>query len=204
MKTTRHNKTWITAVVTAVAASLCCMTPVLSLIAGIGGIASAFSWLEPARPFLVGITVIVLGFAWYQKLKPRKPEEVHCACEEDEKPSFMQTKTFLGVVTIFAILMLSFPYYSHIFYPKSNEKVRVVNAENIAEVHLEIAGMTCKGCEAHIKHAAAQLPGYLSAEANHTTGKAAVKFDKTKNSLDEVIATINATGYKVVKNEIKQ
>ncbi len=126
-----------------------------------------------------------------------------CACEEDEKPSFFQSKLFLGIVTVFAILMLSFPYYSHVFYPKSSEKIIVVNAENITEAHFEIAGMTCKGCEEHVKHAAAQLPGYISAEANHTTDKATVKFDKTKNSLDEVIAAIDATGYKVVKSEIK-
>ncbi len=60
-------------ILTAIAASLCCITPVLSLIAGISGLASAFSWLEPARPYLIGITVIVIGFTWYQKLKPNLP-----------------------------------------------------------------------------------------------------------------------------------
>ncbi|GIV26959.1 MAG: hypothetical protein KatS3mg027_0773 [Bacteroidia bacterium] len=201
MKTTNNNKTWITAVVTAFAASLCCITPVLSMIAGIGGIASTFSWLEPVRPFLIGITALVLGFAWYQKLKPRA--EMACVCEDEEKPSFFQTKTFLGLVTAFAILMLSFPYYSHIFYPKTSEKVIVVSSENIVEADFEIAGMTCKGCEEHVKHAVTQLPGFVSAEANHKTGKAVVKFDKTQTNLDRVIAAINATGYKVVKSEIK-
>ena len=35
---------------TAFAASLCCITPVLALVAGTSGLASSFSWLEPARP----------------------------------------------------------------------------------------------------------------------------------------------------------
>jgi mercuric ion transport protein len=36
---------------TAIAASLCCITPVLALVAGTSGLASTFSWLEPFRPY---------------------------------------------------------------------------------------------------------------------------------------------------------
>jgi hypothetical protein len=117
-------------ILSAIAASLCCITPVLALIAGSNGIASAFSWLEPARPYLIGITVLVLAFAWYQKLKPKKAE-VECVCESDEKSSFLQTKTFLGIVTVFAALMLAFPYYSYIFYPKTKSKVVIVESNTI-------------------------------------------------------------------------
>jgi hypothetical protein len=56
----------------AITASLCCITPVLALIAGTSGIASTFSWIEPFRPYLIGLTILVLGFACYQKLKPQK------------------------------------------------------------------------------------------------------------------------------------
>ena len=57
---------------TAIAASLCCITPVLALVAGTSGLASTFSWLEPFRPYFVGLTILVLGFAWYQKTKTEK------------------------------------------------------------------------------------------------------------------------------------
>ena len=90
-----ENKLIGTGLLTAITASLCCITPVLALIAGTTGIASAFSWVEPFRASLIGLTVLVLGFAWYQKLKPRK--EIDCACETDEKPKFMQSKTFSEV-----------------------------------------------------------------------------------------------------------
>src|SRR3990172_5315672 len=102
-------------ILSAIAASLCCITPVLALIAGSSGIAATFSWLEPARPYLIVVTVLVLGFAWYQKLKPKKAE-IECDCETDEKPSFLQSKRFLSIVTVLAALLLAFPYYSHIFY----------------------------------------------------------------------------------------
>jgi hypothetical protein len=106
----------------AFTASLCCITPVFATLAGIGGIASTFSWMESVRPYLIGITVLVLGFAWYQKLKPRTKEGIECACEpsrseggEDERRSFWQSKKFLGIVTVFAVVMLVFPHYFGVF-----------------------------------------------------------------------------------------
>lgn len=100
-----ENKLIGAGLLTAITASLCCITPVLALIAGTSGIASTFSWIEPFRPYLIGLTILVLGFAWYQKLKPRK--EIDCECETDEKPKFIQSKKFLGSVTVFAIVMLA-------------------------------------------------------------------------------------------------
>jgi len=126
-------------VLSAVAASLCCITPVLALISGASGVASTFSWMEPARPYLIGITILVLAFAWYQKLKPRTAEEIQCDCEEEEKKPFMQTKTFLGIVTVFAALMLAFPHYAHVFYPSNDKKeVVIVNASDIQTVTFDI------------------------------------------------------------------
>ena len=102
---TESQKGWVLGVAAAVAASLCCITPVLALVGGISGIASSFSWIEPYRPYLIGSTVLVFAFAWYQKLKPRKKEEINCECETDEKPSFWQSKNFLIIITAFAALM---------------------------------------------------------------------------------------------------
>lgn len=190
-------------VFTAVAASLCCITPVLALISGASGAATAFSWMEPFRPYLIGITVLVLGFAWYQKLKPRKAEEIQCACEEDEKPSFLQSKRFLAVVTVFAAMMVAFPYYSSIFYPDNKKEIIVVSASDIQTLDLKIEGMTCEACDSHVAHAAREVNGVTEAEAHHENGTAMVRFDKTKTSEDEIISSINATGYKVVDEHIK-
>ena len=71
------NKLAVTSILTAITASLCCITPVLALIAGTSGVASTFSWIEPFRPYLIGLTILVLLFAWYQKLKPEKKSTVN-------------------------------------------------------------------------------------------------------------------------------
>lgn len=193
-------------VLTAIAASLCCITPVLALVSGASGIASAFSWMEPARPYLIGITVLVLGFAWYQKLKPRTAEEIACACEEDDlpagtsgKPSFWQTKKFLGMVTVFAALMLAFPNYAHIFYPSNDQKeVIIVNASDIQMVTFDVKGMTCNGCASHVENDVNKLPGIVKVDAVYEEATAKVEFDQTKVSLAQIEEAINGTGYKVV------
>lgn len=180
----------------AIAASLCCITPVLALLAGTSGLASTFSWMEPARPYLIGLTVAVLGFAWYQKLKPQKAE-IDCDCEEDGKTPFMQTKTFLGIVTLFAGLMLAFPYYSKVFYPDNGQQIIMVSQSDVQEAIFDISGMTCTSCEEHVKHAVNELPGIVEAKASFEDGKADVKFDKSKTSTDAIKAAIDETGYKV-------
>lgn len=180
---------------TAIIASLCCITPVLALIAGISGIASTFSWIEPFRPYLIGLTVLVLGFAWYQKLKPQK--EIDCECETDEKPKFIQSKKFLGIVTVFAILMLAFPYYSEVFYPNTEKQVIVVDKSDIKTMEFKIRGMTCASCEEHVNHEVNQLNGIVISKASYENGIAIIEFDKTKTNETEIEKAIISTGYQV-------
>ncbi|HVA99426.1 MAG TPA: mercuric transport protein MerTP [Bacteroidia bacterium] len=184
-------------ILSAIAASLCCITPILALISGAGGIASSFTWLEPARPYLLGITVLVLGFAWYQKLKPSTAEDIQCDCEEDGKQPFMQTKKFLGIVTVFAFLMMAFPYYGHVFYPKANKKVIVVSSNHIQKATFDISGMGCTDCEREINYQVNNLSGVLNIKTSYENRNAIVEFDSTKTSITEIKKAINATGYKV-------
>ena len=186
-------------ILSAIAASLCCITPVLALVAGTSGMAASFSWLEPARPYLIGITVLVLGFAWYQKLKPIKADAIECDCETDERPSFWQSKKFLGIITVFAVIMLAFPYYSEVFYPDNKKETVAVNPQKIEVIHLDIKGMTCESCNHHIEYASKEIDGVLKAKADFKTGKADIEFDNTKTSEKEIINSINETGYTVVE-----
>ena len=180
---------------TAITASLCCITPVLALIAGTSGIASTFSWIEPFRPYLIGLTFLVLGFAWYQKLKPKK--EIDCDCETEEKPKFIQSKKFLGIVTVFAIVMLAFPYYSGVFYPNTEKQIIVVDKSNVKKTEFKISGMTCASCEDHVNHEVNKLSGIVNIKASYENGNAIIEFDKTKTNEAEIERAINSTGYEV-------
>ncbi|MBO0341538.1 mercuric transport protein MerTP [Flagellimonas profundi] len=186
-----------TGVFTAIAASLCCITPVLALIAGTSGMASTFAWLEAFRPFFIGLTVLVLGFAWYQKLKSKSQQEIDCACENDVKPSFLQSKRFLLFVTLFAGLMLAFPYFSGLFYAQPTKEIIYVQQDNMVDITFTVEGMTCSGCENHIESEVNKLDGIVSVKASYEKSNTTVKYDRTKVTEQRIIKAINNTGYNV-------
>jgi copper chaperone CopZ len=144
----------------------------------------------------------VLGFAWYQKLKPQK--QVDCNCDTPEKTPFIQTKTFLGVLTVLAGLMLAFPTYAHIFFHKIEKQIIVTEQSNIQTAEFAINGMTCFGCEEHVNREVHKLTGIINTTVSYTNGNAIVEFDKSKTNIQEIEHAIAKTGYSITdRKEIK-
>ena len=197
MKTDKTSKNAAyTGLFAAVAASSCCIPPVIALIAGVGGSASALSWMEPFRPYLIGLAIVAIGYAWYSYLKPKKAED---CCEVDAKPKWYQTKGFLIGITLFAAVAIAFPYYAHIFYPNNKKEVLVVNQSNIQTIDFNVKGMTCTGCEIHIESEVNKLDGIMDAKSNYEKGNTIVKYDKTKVTNNEIEEAIGKTGYKIIE-----
>lgn len=186
-----------TTVLSAFAASLCCITPLIALLAGSSSIAANFSWIEPARPYLIGISIAVLAFAWFVKLNPPKTNNMDC-CVPAKKPSFFQSKSFLGIITAFAFLMMTFPLYAKIFYPKQKAQAPVtLQGGNKKQVTFSVEGMTCESCESHINSELAKVNGVLSYITSYAQKSSVVTFDKSKVDVATIENAINKTGYKV-------
>lgn len=196
-----ENKLAGLGILTAISASLCCITPIFALLAGTSGLASTFSWIEPFRPYLIGITILVLGFAWYQKLKPIKAD--NCNCETTTKENFINSKKFLGLITIFSFIMLAFPYFSKAFYPTTETKQANVTLDksSIQKTEFKVEGMTCESCEDHIKLEVNKLTGILSSTVSYKNGNAIIEFDNTKLDNSKIEQAINSTGYKVTEQK---
>jgi copper chaperone CopZ len=186
-------------ILSAIAASLCCITPVIALLAGSGSLAANFSWMEPARPYLIGLSAAVLAFAWYLKLKPVKKTEIDCNCDTAKKGSFFQSKAFLLIVTVFAILMMAFPLYAKMFYtkPKLELKSGSVAGETKQQVSFTIEGMTCEACEEHVNSELAKVNGVLAYTTSYASRSSEVTFDSSRVKEKEIAEAINKTGYKV-------
>lgn len=199
--TTKNNKSFIAGILTAAAASLCCITPVLAFLGGASGLASSFSWIEPFRPYLIGLTVFVFAYAWYQKLKPQ--EQADCNCVPDDKKSFLQSKTFLGIVTFVAGLLIAFPYYAKAFYPEADQtQVVVTDKSNIKQAEFKIKGMTCEGCTEHVNSEIAKAKGVINYQTSYEKANTIVTFDNSKTSVDSIAAAINSTGYRVTSQKL--
>lgn len=192
----KNNKTWIAGLLTAATASLCCIAPVVALLGGAGGMASSFSGIDQYRPYLIGFTILVFAFAWYQKLKPQK--NLDCACEADGKPSFFQSKSFLGIITIFSALLITFPYYAKVFYPAPKQvQLKPVNQNFIETATYKIEGMTCEACTEHVNNEISKLNGIIEKQTSYENALSTVKFDRREISANNIAQAINKTGYNV-------
>ncbi len=193
-----------TTLLSAIAASLCCITPVIALIAGSSSIAANFSWIEPARPYLITLSVVVLAFAWYLKLNSVKTNNNDCNCEVTKKPSFWQSNAFLGIITVVSGLLIAFPSYAKIFYLKPQQtKIIAVDKNNIQQVVFNIKGMTCEGCTEHVNNELSKVDGVIEYKTSYKQASSIVKFDNTKTNIPEIEKAINSTGYKVIQSTIK-
>ncbi|MCJ8163216.1 mercuric transport protein MerTP [Pontibacter sp. E15-1] len=195
MKSSVQTKFMGGGLLAAVLASVCCIAPLLAIVGGAAGALSAFDWLEPLRPYLIGLTVILLSAAWYQRLKPAKTA-ADCACEDDDKPSLVKSNKFLLMVSVMALLFLSFPYYADAFY-KQPAKSSMVQTGFQQTVQLEVKGMTCSGCEAHVNQEVGKLPGVSGVNTSYKAGSATVTYDSTKVKPQQLVEAARKTGYKV-------
>lgn len=184
-------------ILTALSASMCCITPVLAIAAGTSSLATSFHWVEPFRPYFISASVLVLGFAWFQSFSSKKEDDCNC---EPKKSSFFQSRKFLGLITIVSALLIAFPSYSKFLFGGSSSS-RALQQSKTKKIELSVSGMTCSSCEYHIESEIKKLPGISFVKASYEKSSATVEFDEQKVKTDKIIATINGTGYKVVEGQ---
>lgn len=193
MKAVIH-KSWISGVLAALAASLCCIAPLLAIFGGISGAATYFNWIEPYRPYIIGITILVFAFAWYQQLTiaPKRQDD----CCEIAKSSFWQSKKFLLMITLFSGALIAFPYYSSLFFKEPQQTSIITNTPiTFKYVRLKIKGMGCADCTKHIDGALIGLSGVASSNTSFEKAQTVVRYDPAKINADSINHKIIAIGY---------
>lgn len=180
---------------TSITASLCCIVPAISFLGGSGSLMSSVAWLEPYRPLFIGGTFVLLGVAWYNTFRRSKVDA--CGCEE--KPSFLQTKKFLSIVTVISLVFISFPSYSRFLIPAPQSSNDSIDQTRNQKITLSVSGMTCASCEHHIESQVIKLSGVSAVKASYADNATTIEYDPQKVDEDRIVAVINATGYKVKK-----
>ncbi|WP_345243616.1 mercuric transport protein MerTP [Nibrella saemangeumensis] len=183
--------TGLLGILTAFTSSLCCIAPLLAL----GGMAGSLGWLETARPYTIALSVGALGWAWYNQLRPAMKDA--CGCTP-ATTSFWQTRRFLGIMTGMAILLLTFPAYSNLLYQDKNQTTQQPGKPAQQIAYVTIKGMTCEGCEHHVKSEVGKLKGVAETKVSYQQGNAVVKYDPKQTSTADIKKAVAATGYQVV------
>ncbi|MBI3449689.1 MAG: mercury transporter MerT [Acidobacteria bacterium] len=111
MNASKEGLTLGGALAAAVAASACCIGPVLFVALGLGGASFAVA-IAPYRGWLVSLTLLLLGTAFYQIY--RKPDAEDCdedgACRTASRTRGL--KVLLWITSAIVVGVLAFPYYA--------------------------------------------------------------------------------------------
>lgn len=104
-------------VAAAIAASLCCVGPLVLVMLGVGGAwVGNLAVLEPFRPYFLGAALIALFFAW--KKIYRAPAAA--ACTPGSLCALPQTnrvyKALFWIVAALIAVAFVFPYLAPLFY----------------------------------------------------------------------------------------
>ncbi len=104
------------AVVSAVAASVCCVGPLLLMGLGVSGAwISRLTLFEAYRPLFIAVTVLFLGMGFYRVY--RRPKEADCAAGSfcANPLSRRINRITLWTVTLLVAALLLFPYAAPYF-----------------------------------------------------------------------------------------
>ena len=185
----------------AIAASLCCIGPLVAVVLGLGAFGAA-SVFETLRPYLLGITFALLAGAFYLVYRTAKAGD----CAEGEcsvKSPSRYTKAMLWLATILVLLLASFPYYSGLVWETvakssaSNTRIHTLQERNnaLSTVVLDVTGMTCGGCAAAVESALAGLKGVQKASVSFEHKRAAVTYDPSQVTPDHLLQAVEKAGF---------
>jgi mercuric ion transport protein len=102
-------KTAFGAVGAAVAASACCITPVLFSLLGAGALGASAIKLEAYRPWLLGLTALLLGVAFVNAYRPVAVDT--CQDGTCAPRSKRAGKILVWIAAVIVTLLAAFPYY---------------------------------------------------------------------------------------------
>lgn len=115
MKPSKEGLTLTGALMAGLAASACCIGPVILAALGLGGAAFAVAF-EPYRPWLIMTTTVLLGTGFWMVY--RTPPEGACAPGDacPSPPRRTTSKVLLWLVTVLVMTAVLFPYYASIIF----------------------------------------------------------------------------------------
>lgn len=105
----------IGSIVAAIAASACCIGPVVFPLVGAGALSASAAKMDRYRPWSIGVTVILVGLAFYRS-HGGSPVPRDCVAGECTSISRRAAKAFAWIAALVAATLVAFPYYIGWFF----------------------------------------------------------------------------------------
>ncbi|MER3427241.1 MAG: hypothetical protein C4334_03935 [Pyrinomonas sp.] len=180
------------AIIAALAASLCCVGPLLFVLLGVGAFGAA-TVFEAARPFLLAVAVLLLAFGFYRAyVQPRRVCSSGESCAVHPPSGKMRFGLWLATIAVIAFALL--PRYAGQLVERWQQSAQPTSLSE-QSVTLRIGGMSCASCATTVKLALEGVAGVHQAEVNFDRAEAVVKYDPRLARAEDLIAAVHNSGY---------
>jgi copper chaperone CopZ len=184
--------------IAAVAASLCCILPILAAVSGAGAIAAG-AVFDRWRPYLLGLTGLLLagGFllAWRDRRKACAADSL-CAT----KPVGRWNRIALGLLATGVFALAAFPYYSGAvarLVVRDPGPPTAVTSADLSTVAFQVPDMDCPACAVALSAAFRKMPGVTQAKLDVDSRKAVVTYDPNAQSIVTLKKVITDAGFHI-------
>lgn len=180
------------AVLAALAASSCCLGPLVLAGLGLGG-AGALAALSSYRGPILGVTAALLAAGFYLTYrKPRAAAGDACGCEVPRANRAGKVGLWLAAALV-AVLVASPNVLARVYAAGQRSPTAATAATQTAIVLVQ--GADCEACAAHLRSALGKVGGLHELTLNVATQSATVTFEPAPGRLDAYVAAIDDLGY---------
>lgn len=181
------------ALLAALAASSCCLGPLVLAALGVGG-AGASAAVSAYRPYLLAGTAVLLGAGFYFTYrKPRVAPGDACGCERPR--ASRAARIGLWVAAAIVLLVAAAPPLLARWAESRRPAASVATDANLAKVRIGVQGIDCEACAAPLRTALAKVGGFRDLELDIPKQAIRVTYEPAPGRLAAYVTAINDLGY---------
>ena len=181
----------------AVAASACCILPLVLGVAGAGSLGFG-TLLTPYRPYLFALTLLMLGRAFFFAYRPAKGS---CASDSSCSTSKLSganraSKIILWTVAFLTAGVLAYPNIAdlHARAVMAARPQAVVSSRGKTAV-FALRNLTCLDCTLQIVDALKKTPGVTDATVDFRARRATVQYNPSRVTVPALRGAITRLGF---------
>jgi copper chaperone CopZ len=194
----KEYKSFKVGIIAGLIASLCCISPIIIVLFGLGTVSFALSFTQYKIYFLLAAFIFTLLATILYLRQRSKACNINCFSKEGIKreKNFLITVAAIMVAVYFSMTYIISPQISSFLYSslqKSSEQKAAIN--NLRLLTLQINGLTCPGCAVGLEYYFGYLDGVVKAKVYYPSGKAEVFYDPAKITKDKIVSIPVYTAY---------
>lgn len=186
------------ALLAALAASSCCIGPLVLAALGIGG-AGAFAAVGAYRPYILAATAVLLAggfYLTYRKPRTAPAEGDACGCEKPSPKAGRAARIGLWIATGMVVLFAAAPNLLACFASRGQQGVVATTAgASLKRATIYVEGMDCEACATHIRGALGKVGGFHDLTLDLKAQAITVAYEPAAGRLQAYVAAINDLGY---------